>query len=157
MLPEKYEESEAPKADTIQAILALTLFIIWMADSLWLKWTIGYSQYVPDLVRNGLFAVLMALGAYVTWRAHEKIFGTKRQEAELVDYGVYRFSRHPMYLGIMTMYLGLVLSSLSVAAFIVLIIIFFFYNYLASYEEAKLVEFFGDRYLDYMKRVRRWL
>ena len=157
MLPEKYEESEAPKADTIQAILALAFFTIWTTDSLWLQWTIGYSKYIPDIIRNGLFLAFMTLGAYVTWKAHKQIFGTKRDEAELIDYGVYGYSRHPMYLGIMTMYLGLAVSSLSIAAFIVLIVIFFFYNYLASYEEMKLIDFFGDRYLEYQKRVRKWL
>ena len=157
MLPENYVESEAPKADIIQGILTLAFFTIWAADSFWLQWTIEYSKYVPDLIRNGLFLILMAIGAYVTWKAHQQIFGTERDEAELIDYGVYRYSRHPMYLGIMTMYLGLVLSSFSIAAFAALIIIFFFYDYLASYEEDKLIEFFGDRYLQYRKRVHKWL
>ena len=85
------------------------------------------------------------------------MFGVVRQEAEFVDYWVFRYGRHPMYLGIMMIYLGFTLSYLSVAALVVLTAVFFFYNYLASYEEAKLIEFFGDRYLDYGKRVRRWL
>jgi protein-S-isoprenylcysteine O-methyltransferase Ste14 len=157
MLPEKYEESEAPKADTIQAILALTFFTVWIVDSLWIKWTIGYAQYMPNIIRNGLFIALMLLGGYLTWKAHSQIFGTKRLEAELIDYGVFRISRHPMYLGILTMYFGLTLSSMSIAAFTLLIGIFYFYNYLAAYEETKLIEFFGDQYRDYMKKTRRWI
>ena len=156
MLPEKYEESEAPKADMMQAILALVFFIVWGADSFWLEWTTGILN-VPYLIRTGAFIVLLAIGGYTTWSAHKLIFGTVREEAELVDYGVFRVSRHPMYLGIMIMYLGLILSSMSVAAFILLVGIFFFYNYIAAYEERKLTEHFGDKYRDYMKRVRRWL
>ncbi|MFC1802606.1 methyltransferase family protein [Thermoproteota archaeon] len=156
MLPEKYEESEAPRADTIQAILALLFFALWGLDSFWLNWTTGYSQYVPDIIQNALFILLVSLGGYLTWKAHKQIFGTKRNEAELVDYGVFLYSRHPMYLGIMIMYLGLAASTMSAAAFILLIGIFFFYNYLAAYEETKLDEFFGDRYRDYMKKTRRW-
>ena len=157
MLPENYEESEAPKADAAQALAALIFFAIWLADSFWLHWTTGYFQQVPGLTRTILFIALTLLGGYLVWMAHKQIFGVARQEAELVDCGVFRVSRHPMYLGIMIIYLGLTLSSLSVAVFSALIIIFFFYNYLASYEEAKLIEFFGDLYLDYMKKVRRWI
>ena len=140
----------------IQAILALVFFIVWGADSFWLNWTTGIL-IVPYLIRTGAFIVLLAIGGYITWSAHKLIFGTVREEAELVDYGVFRESRHPMYLGIMIMYLGLILSSMSIASFILLVGIFLFYNYIAAYEERKLTEHFGDKYRDYMKRVRRWL
>ena len=157
MLPENYEESEAPRADAAQALCAFVFFTVWAADSFWLRWTTGYAQHVPGMVRTALFVSLTVLGGYVSWMAHRLIFGVVRHEAELVDHGVFRVSRHPMYLGIMMIYLGLALSSMSAASLILLIPIFYFYNYLASYEEAKLVEFFGGRYLNYMKRVRRWV
>jgi protein-S-isoprenylcysteine O-methyltransferase Ste14 len=157
MLPENYEESEAPRADTIQAILATLYFLTWGIDSLWLQWTIGYADYVSNYIRTGVFLVLLFSGGYLTWKAHKQIFGTVRQEAELVQTGVFRYSRHPMYLGIMIMYLGLAVSSLSIASFVLLGVIFFFYNYLAVYEEKQLIEFFGEKYRDYMKTTRRWL
>jgi protein-S-isoprenylcysteine O-methyltransferase Ste14 len=157
MLPENYKESEAPQADAIQAVLAAVFFTVWAADSFWLHWSTSYSAQVPGMVRTTLFAALTLLGCYLSWRAHRQIFGVVRREAELVDYGVFRVSRHPMYLGIMMIYLGLALSSMSAAALFVLIIVFLFYNHLAAYEERKLIEFFGERYLDYAKRIRRWL
>ena len=101
--------------------------------------------------------MLLFSGGYLTWKAHKQIFGTARHEAELVQTGVFKYSRHPMYLGIMIMYLGLAISSLSIAAFLLLVVIFFFYNYLASYEEKQLIAFFGESYRDYMKKTRRWL
>ncbi len=156
MLPERYEESEAPHADTAQALFAVIFLTVWAADSFWLRWTTYLSRQVPGIIRATLFLVLALVGGYLSWRAHEQIFGVARDEPELVDYGVFRLSRHPMYLGIMMIYLGLSLSSLSLAALAVLAGVFLFYDYLASYEEARLVECFGDRYLDYMGRVRRW-
>ena len=157
MLPGNYEESEAPRADAAQALFAFIFFTVWAADSFWLHWTTGYSHHIPDLIRTTLFILLTLLGGCLSWMAHKQIFGVVRQEAELLDYGVFQVSRHPMYLGIMMIYLGLALSSMSVAALLLLIAIFYFYNYLASYEEAKLTELFGGRYLDYMRRTRRWL
>ena len=156
MLPEKYEESEAPFADAAQAVLALVFFVLWGADSFWLNLTTGIL-IVPSLIRTGAFITLLVVGGYTTWSAHKLIYGTDREEAELVDYGVFRVSRHPMYLGIMIMYLGLAISSMSMAALLMLTVIFIFYNYIAAYEERKLTEYFGDSYRDYMKRVRRWL
>jgi protein-S-isoprenylcysteine O-methyltransferase Ste14 len=156
-LPEDYEESEAPLADTLQAIFALVFFAIWVGDSFWLKRTTYLSAYLPVAVRASLLVLLTMVGGYFAWSAHEQIFASVREEAEFVDYGVYRRSRHPMYLGIMIIYLGLTISSISIVSFIFLIIIFIFYNYLASYEENKLNAFFGEEYNEYMKKVRRWL
>lgn len=157
MLPENYEESEAPRADAAQVLFAAVFFVVWTADSFWLHWTTHCSQQVPSITRTALFILLTLLGGYLSWASHKQIFGVTRQEAELVDYGVFRFSRHPMYLGIMMIYLGFTLSSMSIAALVVLAVIFLFYNYLASYEEAKLIENFSEKYYNYRKRVRRWL
>jgi protein-S-isoprenylcysteine O-methyltransferase Ste14 len=157
LLPENYRESEAPFADTLQAIFAILFFIIWGADSFWLKRTTYLSAYVPAIIRTSLLVLLTFMGGYLTWKAHEEIFGTVRSEAELIDHGVYRLTRHPMYLGIMIIYLGLTLSSISLASLIFLVIIFRFYNYLAVYEETKLKGFFGEEYLGYMNKVRRWI
>jgi protein-S-isoprenylcysteine O-methyltransferase Ste14 len=157
VLPERYEESEAPHADAAQGLFALMFLMVWAVDSFWFHWTTHLSRQVPGVVRVTLFLVLALVGGYLSWRAHEQIFGVARDEPELVDYGVFRLSRHPMYLGIMMIYLGLSLSSVSLAALAVLAAVFLFYDYLASYEEARLVECFGNRYLDYMDKVRRWL
>ena len=156
MLPERYEDSEAPHADAAQAVFAVFFLSVWAADSFWLRWTTALSRTVPGVVRAALFLLLALVGGYVSWRAHEQIFGVDRHEPELVDYGVFRFSRHPMYLGIMMIYLGLALSSMSAASLVVWAAVFLFYDFLASYEEARLVECFGEGYLDYMGRVRRW-
>jgi len=157
VFPERYEDSEAPHADAAQAVFAVFFISVWAADSFWLRWTTALSRTVPGVVRAALFILLALLGGNVSWRAHQQIFGVDRHEPELVDYGVFRLSRHPMYLGIMMIYLGLALYSMSAASLAVLAGVFIFYDYLASYEEAKLVECFGDRYLNYMGKVRRWL
>ena len=157
MLPERYEDSEAPHADAAQGVFAVFFLSVWAADSFWLRWTTALSRMVPDVVRAALFLLLALVGGYISWRAHEQIFGVDRHEPELVDYGVFRLSRHPMYLGMILIYLGLALSAMSAAALVVWAAVFLFYDYLASYEEARLVECFGDRYLDYMGKVRRWL
>lgn len=78
--------------------------------------------------------------------------------AELVVTGLYRYSRNPMYLGLLLILCGAAvwfaqpLNLLVLAAFVWLM------NTLQiKPEEAALAGKFGDRYRDYCRRVRRWI
>jgi protein-S-isoprenylcysteine O-methyltransferase Ste14 len=77
---------------------------------------------------------------------------------KLVRFGLYRFTRNPMYLGIFSMILGgfffLGHLLLLVYAFLFLIII---HLYVVFVEEPKLIERFGEDYLNYMQSVPRWI
>ncbi len=77
---------------------------------------------------------------------------------KLVVRGLYRFTRNPMYVGVLLVILGwaclfadawLVLY----AGFVWLIINLF----VVAYEEPKLRALFGNEYTSYQARVRRWI
>ena len=81
-----------------------------------------------------------------------------RTSCKLVTWGPYRFSRNPMYVGLVLAYLGeagilkqawpIVLLPLTVA----------YLNWVViPVEEAKLTEVFGQDYELYRARVRRWI
>jgi protein-S-isoprenylcysteine O-methyltransferase Ste14 len=77
---------------------------------------------------------------------------------EIVTTGPYRFSRNPIYLGFVCLligfpfifrtYWGVVLSPVSIMSL---------YQLVIKYEEAYLEKKFGDAYVSYKSRVRRWL
>jgi protein-S-isoprenylcysteine O-methyltransferase Ste14 len=72
--------------------------------------------------------------------------------------GPFRFSRHPMYLG-MGLALGgaaLLLGSLSPWALVVVFVGLMEYRFIPL-EEHVLEEEFKDRYREYRQRVRRWI
>ncbi|MGB7543747.1 MAG: isoprenylcysteine carboxylmethyltransferase family protein [Burkholderiales bacterium] len=76
----------------------------------------------------------------------------------LVTGGFYRFTRNPMYLGLIALLIGAGLLFGSVGSLIpiplfVLIIEFRF----VRGEERFLQDIFGDEYLAYRKKARRWL
>jgi protein-S-isoprenylcysteine O-methyltransferase Ste14 len=76
----------------------------------------------------------------------------------LVEDGPFRFTRNPMYVGILLVLAGLfvLLGTLSP----LLVIPPFFWLIRARFvvpEEAHMERHFGERYLDYKRRVRRWL
>lgn len=80
------------------------------------------------------------------------------EPSTLVADGPFRFSRNPMYLGIILMLTGVAVwvGSLPmflapIAFFIVLSIVFI------PHEEKTLERIFGDAYRDYKSKVRRWL
>jgi protein-S-isoprenylcysteine O-methyltransferase Ste14 len=76
----------------------------------------------------------------------------------LVTSGAFRVSRHPMYLGFVLILLGvaLLMGSLTPVA-LVLGFALFMDRVFVRYEERKLEATFGQAWLDYSKRVRRWV
>jgi protein-S-isoprenylcysteine O-methyltransferase Ste14 len=77
---------------------------------------------------------------------------------QLVSKGLYRFSRNPMYIGVLSMLLGESLFCRSVSLLIYSILVFILFNaYVILFEEPRLKKDFGEDYLSYRRIVRRWL
>jgi protein-S-isoprenylcysteine O-methyltransferase Ste14 len=77
---------------------------------------------------------------------------------QLVIKGLYRFSRNPMYIGVLTMLWGEALFCRSTSLLIYSIIVFILFNlYIILFEEPRLTKEFGEEYLSYRRKVRRWL
>jgi protein-S-isoprenylcysteine O-methyltransferase Ste14 len=81
-----------------------------------------------------------------------------RPTSAIVTTGPYGFSRNPIYIGMACLYAGLALALDAIWALIllpgVLLIIRF---YVIAREERYLEAKFGEEYLAYKRRVRRWL
>ncbi|MGA9575601.1 MAG: isoprenylcysteine carboxylmethyltransferase family protein [Lysobacterales bacterium] len=76
----------------------------------------------------------------------------------LVTNGFYRYSRNPMYLGMFLMVAGMAFLMGSVgAALPVVIFVLIIRNNFVLGEERFLEASFGQQYLDYKSKVRRWL
>ncbi len=81
-----------------------------------------------------------------------------REVTAFVTSGVYRFTRNPMYLGMAAIYIGLALGISSVAAILLFpVVIIVIRTQVIAREETYMTRAFGDTYIDYCKRVRRWL
>lgn len=76
----------------------------------------------------------------------------------LVTSGLYRFSRNPMYLGLLVMLTGwaLYLGSLSPLSMLPLFVWMLTKQQIIP-EETILMDKFGQEYRDYQQRVRRWI
>lgn len=110
----------------------------------------------------GLVPILVGLAISGTAARAFRRAGTPvvpfEQSTTLVTGGLYRYTRNPMYLGLVITLLGvwIVLGTLSpsfaLVAFVLIIELWFIRG-----EERFLDEIFGEQYRSYKLRVRRWL
>lgn len=76
----------------------------------------------------------------------------------LVTHGFYRFSRNPMYLSLLLMLLGWAICLASLPALLILpLFTWYMTRFQIRPEERFMAQKFGKAYLDYQRRVRRWL
>ncbi len=111
---------------------------------------------------SGLVFVLGGI-LLVLWAA--RLFGQAgtpikpfQEASALVIRGPYRLTRNPMYVGMVTVLVGIavLLGSLSPVIIIPLFVALMDWRFIRV-EEAALERTFGAKYGDYKARVRRWL
>lgn len=76
----------------------------------------------------------------------------------LVIKGLYKYSRNPMYMGVVLMLIGesLVVQVLQLWIYSGFVLLGF-HLFILFHEEPRLTRDFGDNYLKYRKTVRRWI
>jgi protein-S-isoprenylcysteine O-methyltransferase Ste14 len=148
---------EYPKSDQIQIILLLLFLMAWSLDSFLLKASTYPARSLPLHLRLIISGVLIFTGLLLVKRSHNLVIDEAYEKPTLIDTDVYYLVRHPMYLGILLVYLGLYSSTLSTISLGLWVGIFMIYNRMATYEERDLIRIFGREYEDYMRRVPRWV
>ena len=76
----------------------------------------------------------------------------------IVTTGIFNYSRNPMYLGLVLILLGISVRVNLVGGIVILPLFVLYLSYFQIIPEEKILEIkFGDEYLNYKSRVRRWL
>ena len=107
-----------------------------------------------------LFGAIMGLSGVFSFLKKETTVNPMDPEkaTSLVDTGVYKISRNPMYLALA---LVLIAYSVYLKSLWSLIIVLLFMVYMTRFqifpEERAMIKQFGEEYTDYMERVRRWI
>jgi protein-S-isoprenylcysteine O-methyltransferase Ste14 len=116
---------------------------------------IGYDTFWIGLGLIILGVIIRAVAIATLWR-YFTVDVSIREGHELVDCGIYGVIRHPAYTGSLLSFLGLGFafgSWLSLGIITIATIVGF--SYRIAVEEEALIEHFGDRYRDYMRRSKR--
>jgi protein-S-isoprenylcysteine O-methyltransferase Ste14 len=98
--------------------------------------------------------IIMGIGMLLVIYGWKDIYSGK---GKLVTTGIYRYTRHPQYLGFLLITLGLNvwwLTFITLALWPVIIIV---YYKLAKTEEKEAAEEYGEEYLEYERRVPGWI
>lgn len=98
-------------------------------------------------------------GALTFRRQHTTLNPTTPGAASvLVSSGIFRYTRNPMYLGLLIVLVGIAVSRSNPTTLLFLVA---FVLYLTRFqimpEERALLAKFGSQYADYMSTVRRWV
>jgi len=149
------KEGEHPFGDVGQLIALGAFLIVWAGDSFLLHRSTFFSTHVPLYLRLGILALTLVLAVYLYKSGHRVVPHEQRPDA-LVTNGAFRFVRHPLYLASLLTYLGLAVSTVSLASLVLFAAIFVFYDYIAGYEERVLLAKFPDEYRAYRRRTGKW-
>ena len=151
-----------------------TLVLSQVVLSIVLGFAVGYAlqrlfpvTLVPAAGRGvwqGLGWGLVALGAalmgsaVVTFRRAGTTPNPFKPTTAFVTHGPYRFTRNPMYVGWVFVYVGAGLLARALWPLVLLpVVIFLMRRRVIALEEAYLERRFNDEYRAYRARVRRWL
>jgi len=148
---------EHPYGDIGQMIAFIIFVSIWITDSFILRFSTMLENYIPLYARMILMALLFVFAGYLIRSAHQMIFNKVRTSSQVISNGVFSRVRHPMYLGIILFYIGLLGATLSLLSLGFLVIIFLFYYYITSFEEKQLAKIFGKDYMEYKEKTPKWL
>jgi protein-S-isoprenylcysteine O-methyltransferase Ste14 len=118
---------------------------------------------VPEMIRYlGAVPVLAAIWivgkSAQSFRKRDTTVMPYERSTTLVTDGFYENSRNPMYLAMLLLLVGVAWLLGSITAFLPVPLMYLVLRYrVIAMEEGMLEEAFGEEYLDYKRKVRRWL
>jgi protein-S-isoprenylcysteine O-methyltransferase Ste14 len=114
------------------------------------------TRIVAGIVLCVIGFLVMFAGAGLFLRRRTAILPFKHASV-LVTSGILGWTRNPMYLGMAVFYIGLAVILNSLAALVLLpVVLAIVQTQVIAREEAYLERAFGDEYVAYKTRVRRW-
>ena len=138
----------------------LSAVAVAIAARLWPSASLPFAGHRAAAVVVLLLGIMTAIAGVVEFRRARTTVNPLApvKASAIVDSGIYRLSRNPMYLG-----MALALGSLALwwASAVGAVLVLLFCSYLTQFqikpEERALLAKFGPPYAAYLQTVRRWL
>lgn len=142
------------------------VLVLLLAAGMW-----GVARLTPTFdvaawVRVGFAALLLVKGAWMALAGVRRFRQasttvnpmTPDESSVVVDGGIYRHTRNPMYLGLLLVLIAWAVWLASPWALLgPVVFVAWMTRFQIVPEERALTERFGDSYRDYCRRVRRWV
>jgi len=97
---------------------------------------------------------IMIVGQITLWRNYSGFVVIKKGH-RLIIHGIYRFTRNPIYLGAVMVFVGLPVYAASVYGFLAMLAMIPIFLFRIKMEEKMLAEHFGDDYEAYRNTTKR--
>jgi len=121
-------------------------------------------KYLYDSLIRFIGVIPILTGTYlniytdILFKKRKTTIKPSEEPSILIEDGPFRYSRNPVYLGMVLIILGCSLISGSILSLLVPVIFTFIIHYkYILIEEAILEKCFGDKYLNYKRKVRCWM
>lgn len=111
---------------------------------------IGYFFIVFGLLILGIAFASFNLKEFFGLEQYQE----SEQKSELVITGIYQYVRHPLYFGIIVLFIGLFFLMPTFKIILVNGISFIYLIIGSRLEEQKLIDYFGQSYIDYKSKVK---
>lgn len=150
------------KQDKSSLKIIWTTIIVSVSIGIWLSTkNIGSINVYPFKIH--LFGIILIIcGLILRWasifslRKFFTVQVTIKQDHELIKSGLYKYVRHPAYLGSLLSFLGLGFALVNWISLLIIFlpVLFAFINRI-SVEEKVLINNFGEQYQDYIKDTKK--
>jgi len=140
------------------------LFWIFIIAEIILHYLLPINKII--LYPYNLFGIILILfGLYLNWvwvpirfREEKTTIDPNVMPTKFILDGPFKFTRNPTYFGMALTFIGLAVLLGSISPFIIPIIFIILTDRMViPIEEKNLEKRFGRKYLDYKKKVRRWI
>jgi len=116
----------------------------------WILMTIAYYLVIAGLL------LMRKLGKANKTRNEKTLFQFE-QTTELIDSGIFKYIRHPLYASLIYLTWGIYLKNPDIELFLVSIISTLFLILTSLCDEKECIHYFGDKYKAYIKRSKRFI
>jgi protein-S-isoprenylcysteine O-methyltransferase Ste14 len=148
---------EHPQGDFYQ-LIAMLLFLAAIAADYFL---VGLGPRLNDQfnfwTRLVLGGAIVMFGGWLALYGIKIVFSEYTEQPRMITRQLFSVVRHPVYLGVMIIYVGALAFTMSPLGLAVFVGVFLLYDWLAEDEEQRMINTFGEAYLAYKSRVPRWL
>ncbi len=119
----------------------------------------------PSLIVSLLVGMLIltisgaiAAAAIIVMMKNKTAINYNKPTTKFILKGPFRFTRNPLYLSLLLSMAAIAVIANSLWYFIFLIVMFLAFNFgIVACEERYLTNNFGDEYIQYKNKVRRWI
>ncbi len=142
-------------------IVFLTLLLIAFIAQRLFPFDLIFQNKVFRLIFTGMLLLApgrLAARTFLAMRKNKTVLGYSQPTTKLIVDGPFGFTRNPLHLSLLLVTGGIAVFANSMWYLVALLLLFLILNFWVVPREEKYLESsFGDEYVQYKKRVSRWI